>query len=352
MSHDLNIWLRAGRGDVAPALFADPGQGRGWLVNAALNEAEPEDIPPEVAAQLRGATLLAQLHVQPSGRAGVAFARKLARRLAQDHGGAVEDPQTGVIWVPKAHRLDTALKAASSGRDPRRMALLSFGWRFSHDALSDAAGFAGFLDQLDAILPEAMPRRYGSYEPPQFRRDRDGLAPYIAGVLEPGAFFFSYTTPPAYGLGTQLAGAPGWERLLNGQECFKSRQIGFEIDAASLSAPGQMAHLKSVFLSLSALIRPFYAEVRPLHGFIPMRGTYGCDGRTEDHPIRGNFWRGIPAAPALARLVAAPYDGAGTEGWDRRAGQRFRIQEDWQAPPRIGWDGPQDQGRLMAGWKA
>lgn len=356
MSYDLNVWLRTGRQAAAAALFTDQqnstvqtiGQGRDWVVNAGLSEVEPEDVPPEVAAQFRGATLLIQLHAQPSSGPAPGFARKLARQLAQDHGGAVEDPQTGKIWVPKAHRLDQALRAAKAEGDPKRMTLLSFGWWLAHDELSDKAAVSHLLDRLDTILPEAMPRRYGSYEPPQFRRDRDGLAPFVNGVLSPDELWFAYTSPPAYGLHMDLTATVGWLQPRVGSRRFKCRYIEFGIDATSLLAPGYMTHLQAAFLSLSRLIRPFYAEVRPQHDLIRMRGTYAYDGQSENHPIRAGFWEGIPPAPALARLVAAPYDGAGTENWTTESGQKFAMQRDWREAAQIEWNGPQDDGRLLA----
>lgn len=356
MSYDLNIWLRAGRDAVAAALFADQGQGsfqtagqgRNWVVNAGLSEVDAEDIPPEVVSQFRGATLLVQLHAQPSSGPALAFARKLARRLAEDHGGAVEDPQMDKIWVPKAHRLDVALKAAKAEGDPERMTMLSFGWWFTHDDLFDKAALSHLLDHLNATLPEVMPRRYGTYEPPQFRRDRDGLAPFVAGVLTPDESWFAYTSPPAYWLFMDVTETVGWFHWRNGSKSFQCRHIDFGIDATSLLAPGYMAHLQTAFLSLSGLIRPFYAEVRPLHNLIRKRGTCAYDGHSETHPIRAGWWKGIPSAPALARLVATPYDGAGTENWTTEGGQKFVMQQDWREPAQIGWDGPQDDGRLVA----
>ena len=144
MSYDIEVFST--EKPTAPA----SEEGRDWqiAVDGPLN-VEPEDIPAQVRALLPGLRFVTQFYLE--GNASSSAQKKLltmARGVARSARGIVVDQQQGTVGL------------------------------FSSWFVEDIA-FSEFLtDMLDLFqrtIPEVLPRRYGLWEPPQFKLATDGI---------------------------------------------------------------------------------------------------------------------------------------------------------------------------------
>ncbi|MFQ6546442.1 hypothetical protein AADZ90_000685 [Aestuariibius sp. 2305UL40-4] len=283
MSYDVSVWVRADLETARESLQALGLAGQdqlllersAWAISAFVHPIEPEDIPPEVTAVFRGPVTLIELHLSPIGASFAAYRhlRKIARGVAKTAEGAVEDLQTGEVWVPPSLRLAKAVRqaVAADQQEGERATVLSFGWWFAHDLFTDRDGLRALLSEIEAVLPEALPRRYGPYEPLKYRRDRDGIDHYLDLLVEDDDGVEVASTAPAQDLRISTVKLPG-EKKLHREIMFRSRYIRFDVDGAVLSAPGYQAHLIHAFRTLSDFVRPFYGEVRPIRNMIRAGG--------------------------------------------------------------------------------
>ena len=171
MSYDLQVW------SVAPVPLPDALpqraswqrhqdawtlEGRGWqLLIGASQRVFPEDIPGEVARQLPGIAYLIELNLSPitAEAARRQQLAKVASMLAKAGHGVILDPQTETITTP------AGIKRFASPGPSEDASLLTFSWWMARGELVERSEVSTLLDALAATLPEALPRRYGQYEP-------------------------------------------------------------------------------------------------------------------------------------------------------------------------------------------
>ena len=111
-----------------------------------------------------------------------------------------------------------------------------------------------------------------------------------------------YTTRPVLGLGFSCTREKYHPR--NG---FRSNYVSIEIEASVLQQLGWQEQLRRFWVAICGHLRPFYSDVRTLKGYLRMGGTYGSDHKSEDHPIRSWFWRGVPSKHGHAIAIGEPY---------------------------------------------
>jgi hypothetical protein len=136
---------------------------------------EPEDVPVEVVAAVLGPTHLVEITVEGYTASEIPHAVRAARRVAAAMDGAVLDPQTDEVFRRG--------RARSSERVERGLvSIVDVTWyvRSQDDDSSRAA--AAFVDAAERHLPEALPRRYGSYEPLQQRWADGGKDAFVSFV--------------------------------------------------------------------------------------------------------------------------------------------------------------------------
>jgi hypothetical protein len=154
---------------------------------------EPEDVPPEITAVLLGAMHIYTIMVEGSAAAAGPHAARFARRLARAVEGAVHDQQTGEVWARGASR-----KAVR----PARVTLIDIvqiHWYALHrDMPADIA--ARYLALSRRYLPEALPRRFGSFEPFQHKLETGGDQAFIQAQKAETSLLFFTSQPPCFGV--------------------------------------------------------------------------------------------------------------------------------------------------------
>jgi len=308
VSYDLRVWcVNAPEPSAVDAVT----EGKGWIVNVAASTCLAEDVPEEVSEKLPGIQHLVEVTLEPihAPKVGKTAAWKAARAIAKAARGVIEDPQEDAIELPSGVKRYTPAKRESGAR----VAVVGMSWWFDHSRLFEPGAIESFLDVLQRALPEAMPRRYGLYEPPQHElaaTGREHLVGFLREHLTEGVVWYAHR--PVLHVFMNVVRAPGWSPF-GGKPTFRCNRISIEIDAAVLDQPGWEEGLRRAWHAISHELCPFFGDVRTLHGHIARGRSFWSDGETECHPVRSWFWRGIPLRLGHAAVVGEPYVAAWPE---------------------------------------
>ena len=314
MSYDVTVWSVSPLSAVSEVLtecgftsHESAGfylEGKGWQITIHASPAKDEDIPDAAMALLPGIRLSIQMNLEPGSAPAAAYARlrKIAKLLSQQTRGVIEDPQEG------SYDLATGVRKYSSPERGKqtRFSILQMSWWFEDDLLDPREKLYRFIGLLERYLPEALPRRYGLFEPPQFTYGETGkdhfaelLAAHRQGVV-------CYTTKPVWGIHFALNPKSGF--VNNGRRRkYKCSALTISIDGAVLEEEHWRRHLHETWKVFSQALGPFYGDVRILRNFIGGKATYFCDATTQQHPVKSWWWRGVPAKPAQAVVIGGPY---------------------------------------------
>lgn len=208
----------------------------------------------------------------------------VSKRLAKAAHGVVLDPQTDEVINP------AGIKRYRPQRREDRFPIMTLSWWFTKGPLLTDAGLQDFVRLLERILPEAMPRRYDLYEPPQHLYSETGRAHFL-GFLKEHLDDIKVWYPHRPVTGFYLYCSPEWGVARQG---FRVNYVRVEVEAKILNQPGWQTALDRFWRAASQVIEPFYSDVRTLRGFVRMGATVGSDMETDFHPVKGPWWIGIP----------------------------------------------------------
>jgi hypothetical protein len=215
MSYDLNVYAeRQLSADDLRSLVASAGlrcesQADSFIVTRGAKQrycftlslpaaAEAEDVPEEVTAVLLTPAFLYELLVEGSYSTEIPHAVKFARRLAEASSGAVLDRQTGDTWTRGKLRTPPRVEHGTVDVVEVRWYVPS-----NFDATETAQSW---LRLARAHLPEALPRRYGEFEPLSMKFEAKDSEPFVIFVANAsGSVFFKATSPATEG---SIAGPP------------------------------------------------------------------------------------------------------------------------------------------------
>lgn len=354
MSYDLRVWGRK-MSEVGDLLSAARGwvgrdglwvlQGRSWQIAVCAPQAvEPEDVPPGAAELLPGLSLLVELSLEPisAPKAALSALTSVARSLAVELAGVIEDPQEGTLSLPRG------AKRYEKPKPEERFTVLDLSWWYAPSPLRLDDGPRTLLAILAKHLPESVPRRYGLWEPPQYKTDETGVAgleSFIAQNLDNSPVF--YTTRPVVGFSIADCNATAHPRL-----GVRANRLNIEAEASVLDQPGWERALRRVWRDVSSFLRPFYGEARLLSNFMWRGATTYSDMKTEIHPVRSWFWRGIPPKLGLACVLGPPYSRLWQPPGAEPVGDlRFLESASWRDRRSLGLTVPPDLAqRWMPAW--
>jgi hypothetical protein len=339
MSYDLRLWS-----SVHPDWRSVLPTKEGWVVSSdsiGLQRAnwqivigptqavQEEDIPAGVMAELPGIRWLTEINLEPVHAPASAFKtlQSIANRAALAFHGLVEDPQEGSFSMPRG------VKRFQPGRVEDRISVLNFGWWFNESPITGREGLRVLMAALKKYLPEALPRRYGPHEPPQYLFADMGEDHFLDFLDEGNQLAVWYAHYPVVGVYPGLKGEFGPQRM-----GYKARYFQVQVYAAVLAQPGWALGLRRFWYALSDIIQPFYGEIRRLENFILNRKRIFIDGKTDAHPVRNGWWNGIPSQLPLAVVIGAPYAALWPRFIERaeiRSGLHFAAVEDWDTDASV-----------------
>lgn len=279
-------------GESRPASEGEPaflmvarGQRRTYCFTVeGLWELDPEDVPVEVTAAVLGPRFLYQVISEGTEEdAATAHAVRFARKLAKEAGGAVYDVQTGEVW-PK--------KSARSPVPPRKEMqtdIVEVQWHIpAVDCPKDLA--ARFLEVAHRYLPEALPRRYGVYEPFQGRFEKDGDEGFLGYCASrPGSIVLHTGTYPV-GLG--MIELPEFRRQMG--------VVSLTLDREPLKAGGPWLNaLQKLFVEFCLESKCAFGSAEVLRNYTWTSRWFASNRSSEKAAVPSYFgkWTGLPAYP-------------------------------------------------------
>ena len=329
MSYDLQVWARRElTDDELHGLLRDAGlaaAGDGTVVRGARarycfhldqSRVEPEDVPDEVVATVLAPTALYDVQVEGTIASEIPHATRFARRLARAAEGTVVDQQAGTLW--SAGKLRDAPRVEEG-----RIDLVSAHWYVRQgDRRRDAQAW---LDAARTYLPEALPRRFGEYEPLSAKYDAASPGAFVDAVAGAQASLLLKGTRPCLD-GALAASEEGWPVSAH----------SLSLQRAALHDPEWRTSFRRFFVEVASATDALYA-VAEVHRNVVWNGrTVWHDG--DDEPTaylaaRG-VWAGLPPYPVWWSWFGPDYlplveEHLPTDQVERVAGSLFhRAAED------------------------
>lgn len=314
MSYDLTVYTRetVGADELGALICAVPGLGvepsgegsvmvvRGarWSYSFTVDGPdllEPEDVPAEVLACVLSPRYLWSVAVEGSSAAEVPHAVRFARRMAQTLDGAVVDLQKDEVWSRSRSR---AIVRPARGE---RISEVSFDWFCLRERLTPNPASL-YVDTVTRHLPEALPRRFGQYEPFQGKLDDVGADGFQRAWEEADSLLFFAGSAPVIGGHLSAGPSAAWPD--------KFWSMSLTLQAAPLSDPAWRDVLKCIFTTLADNLPAFFATAQVTRGNLWFGRSSFSDRDTEGVliPVRYRIgWTGLPPIPMWWTWLGTPF---------------------------------------------
>lgn len=167
---------------------------------------ESEDLPNAVVAHAVGIRVMYHFTIRASPQRAFAAASKLARGLASACGGVVFDAQHDAVTWPRGST--RAFKPPAEDT----IDIVEYTWYIRHeDTAADLP--ESLIARFESMLPEAIPRRFGGFEPLPSKYVDVGVAGFADAWRHEALMLFWTATKPCFGgsaadLGDQVVGPP------------------------------------------------------------------------------------------------------------------------------------------------
>jgi hypothetical protein len=302
MSYGIRIWSSKQINENSPLLvdagfksngdfFVRDGKNlKNWQVVISHSlSVEPEDIPDNIMQLLPGISYLTEVNIEPISAPDKIRREtiRLCNTIAKEIKGVVEDPQTGIVKTPSGVK-----KILCDSSDNRDKSTISISWYFDDADFYKSDKIDRFIDLLQKYMPDALPRRYGRFEPPQHKFTETGKAYLIefwkqeSGIVWYAAKPFTYLLPSVPNFHEELKSGLGmWKKYRCGKiELQMLRDVFFQGD-------WNLA-VKRLFIEVARILNVFYAEI--------------IDERLRDNRFAW-WWRGIPKDLGYAAILNQDY---------------------------------------------
>ena len=300
MSYDLNVYARKRVDRAAAVELIDSAGGavdedassddslsvvrgarRRYSFTLELAKAiEPEDVPEEVTSAVLDPQYLYEILVEGSSATEVPNAIRFARKLAQASSGAVTDEQEGTVW--SRGKLRTPPKVEQGLVD-----VVELHWWLT-DRVDPVMAAATWLELARRHFPEAVPRRWGVFEPLSEKADPSDPEAFVRYVeRQDGTVFFKASAPAIGGSICDF----GWGQRVDA--------VSLTIHRAALEQEVWRAPLQRLFVEFASRMDAVVATAE-------VARNVGWSGRTmwfgpeaEHCPYLGTVsgWAGLPPYP-------------------------------------------------------
>ena len=266
--------------------------------------------------------------------------QRVAREIAKTSHGVILDPQEDSVELPRG--VERFLPSNRTG--PSSFALLQMSWWFEHGRVLEPDSIDAFLALLERCVPEALPKRYGLWEPPRHVFEETGREHLMAFLSEHmGEVIVWYANRPAVGCSFSVRLSCEWLRTGDRTQ-WRCNHASFSVEAVALSQPVWPVALHRLWRQMSLLLHPFFGDLRTLHGFDGRPPRVFHTAETESNPTSSWFWKGIPPRLGHALVVGHPY----IDVWPELA-PRAELHEDLLFASTDDWTSPQDVAELVGG---
>jgi hypothetical protein len=309
----LENWARENNLEVVAATdgksftLQHPGRGDAGYVCEVWgpDPAEAEDFGEELAEACLAPRWMLQVSVPYSmPKANFARARSLARHLAQCTNGAAFDPQEDRLLWPRGKQKRTPSRAGEQATS-----MLEIDWFVAPSRWR--AAVEALVPLVTRRCPEALPTRYGNYEPPPHRFDRSDPEPFVRYVAESeDGDGFWYASRPSFG-GPFLA--PHADKYASDEDDqYRVGRLQISFDANLIAADERWREaLVELFVRGAELFSAFFAAAQVEPGWTVSRNNRpfvqaASIGEGESF-LRGGLWQGLPPVPLWLSWYGGPY---------------------------------------------
>ncbi len=301
MSYDLNIWSRKCVQDERNELQIN----QYTLTIQKSVTVEFEDIPVNISLSLSEIQFLTTLSLQPytNDQAIISKAIQIAKQFANKSVGILENPQeNNDIYINKKQVFQPITKDSE---------IISVCWYTNCDE-SLSIHFVEFLNLIEKYLPQAMPRRYGPFEPPQYKFLETGKAHLLEFLINEPSPVLYCTKPVLY---LFLSDAYLDNQKYNIKE-YRCNKIELQILKEAYMQKNWRTAVEMLFVEVSKLYDPFYAEI------IDENQSGVCSW----------WWKGIPDLRGKIFIIGAPYIDFLNLSTAKKCGNVFLCDERCQIP--------------------
>ena len=256
---------------------------------------DAEDVPEAVTSVVLGAKYLYSVVVEGSSATDIPHAVRFARRLAKELEGAALDRQVDEVWS-RSHSRSVATPAREE-----RVSVVDVDIYCLRDGLTPEPARL-FAETAQRLLPEALPRRFGEYEPLQGKLTDAGIEGFCEAWNAATSLVFLSGSGPCIG-GSLHAGpndrfpSPFW-------------RLSLQFHADPLRDERWRDATRRLVTTLADRLPAFYASAQLTRDHIWSGRSLWSDARTEWalSPLRAREgWLGLPPMPTWWAWFGPPY---------------------------------------------
>ncbi len=266
-------------------------------------EANASDLPVALAGACLDPHAMLAIGVRlPAPKRNYQLARSLGRELAEHNDGAAFDPQEEALVWPRGRP-----RRVPPRPDREETSKVGLEWFLPADRWEDAP--ATLVRLLQSRCPEALPTRYGLWEPPPYEFDEDDPNAFIAFLLDnPDGDAFWLASRPSFGgsaFGPDIDVDPE-------DEAYKIAYVGVNFDGNVLEDDERWREtIVDLFVDGAREMGAFFAGAQALPGWVATRNNrLWATSETllgGEDLLRGQLWQGLSPVPLWLSWFGGPY---------------------------------------------
>lgn len=262
-----------------PRINSESLSGDGWVLNIdGPHAVVPHDIPTGIRSMIGRCRWMVEINLEgETDTEALATLTKITECFIADQGARLYDHQENTIRdADGVHSVVEVIQGVDEGET------LCLVICFENANRLDANVMGRLLDILRDELPEALPHRYGHFEPPEWRWDRGGKEAYLQRWKRQDIPISFCKTPV---IGMYMTCDPEFGREVKE---FRCGNIEIQFRTALSKKPEAALSAMKTAERISVLLDAFYAALIP----------------TDSAP--GPFWKGIPSVAHRMMILGPP----------------------------------------------
>lgn len=259
-------------------------EGDGWQI--AIHgpmRIEAEDILPEILDQIDERRWLLQINLEgQSNEKAFAKLESLLNTLIRKRDAHIYDPQEDCFYTQEGKTQVTRSKVKI--KETRNITLKFF---FNQETEFTESKRLQLFDLIEATIPKALPRRYGGYEPMEFKLTDQGKEHFLSAWHNDHMLLWRGTAP--YQWVFHSFDAFKMHKNARTARIFVCSKLEFHISSKILNTKKALSDLLEFQKEASQLLDIFYSEI-----------IYGGN-------IDSIAWRGLPNSAPITACLGEPY---------------------------------------------
>lgn len=242
---------------------------------------EEEDIPPDIFNSYPGLKYSIEINIEGKiTKKTIKAVQRLSKKIVKTCKGYILDSQNEVAnQKPIKYKLKP---------DKENNESLHLYFYFENENFDFDKKNISLINIVKKYLPEALPRRYGRYEPPQYKIERNGESHFINFLKESDYDIVWYPYKPVKWYFMSIPNDDKNNQIENNR--FRCATIDIEISLSVLEFEGWYNKIVRFWFEASVLLNTFFSEIR-----------------IGESPNMSWWFKGIPRKLGIGALVNEKY---------------------------------------------